>query len=110
MLAGIVLQLISMLAFVLVAGHFYLAARAAVVGRAAYAHSFDTVSGVDSLTTKPVRTLIHTLTLASMAIIVRGVYRTVELAQGWHGYTMRHEAFFDLLDVSGPHVCVEEPH
>lgn len=100
MLAGIIFQLISMIVFSLIALHFYSRARATLLGRPVYANSFDAVAGVDALAAGPVRILVWSLSLASLAIIIRGIYRTVELAQGWHGTTMSHEAYFDLFDVS----------
>lgn len=106
MLAGIVFQLVSMLAFSGIALHFYSRARATLLGRQPFSHDFNALAGVDALAARPVRILVWSLALASLAIIVRGAYRTVELAQGWHGYTMAHEAFFDIFDVSALARCL----
>ncbi|KAH8928865.1 RTA1-domain-containing protein [Atractiella rhizophila] len=39
------------------------------------------------------------LAVGTGAIIIRGIYRTIELGQGWAGYTARHESFilFDAV-------------
>ncbi|ODN78320.1 hypothetical protein L202_03964 [Cryptococcus amylolentus CBS 6039] len=36
--------------------------------------------------------------ICSICIIVRGIYRTVELLQGWDGYLISHEVYQDVLD------------
>lgn len=36
--------------------------------------------------------------ICSIMIIVRGIYRSVELVQGWDGYFITHEAYQDTLD------------
>ncbi|ADV22296.1 Hypothetical protein CGB_E0640C [Cryptococcus gattii WM276] len=36
--------------------------------------------------------------ICSLMIIVRGVYRSVELVQGWNGYVISREVFQDCLD------------
>lgn len=35
---------------------------------------------------------------ASVMIYIRGIYRSVELAQGWTGHLMTHEVYFIWLD------------
>ena len=52
------------------------------------------------LASRLIRVLVWFVALASLAIIIRGVYCTVELAQGWHGCTITHEVFTLVLDVS----------
>lgn len=79
MLAGIVLQLVAMVVFML----FFLA-------------TVFKAKGVPM--TKAVRQLLWATLFASTAIVVRNVYRTVELAQGWTGYLMTHEVFFAVFD------------
>ncbi|WWD16463.1 hypothetical protein CI109_100889 [Kwoniella shandongensis] len=36
--------------------------------------------------------------ICSLMIIIRGVYRSVELVQGWNGYLISHEVYQDTLD------------
>ncbi|TNY22111.1 RTA1 like protein-domain-containing protein [Rhodotorula diobovata] len=38
-------------------------------------------------------------------IIVRGIYRTVELAEGWTGYLITHEPYFAVLDSMAMVLC-----
>lgn len=35
---------------------------------------------------------------ATLMIYIRGIYRSVELAQGWSGYVITHEVYFIWLD------------
>jgi len=38
--------------------------------------------------------LLKATALSAACIIVRGIYRTVELSQGWNGYLIQHQYFF----------------
>jgi hypothetical protein len=80
-----------MLIYSAIALHFILRAHRGVVPGS---------SAAALLASKPIRTLVWSLSLADIAIIIRGIYRTVELAQGWTGYTIRTEVFTLVLDVS----------
>ena len=42
--------------------------------------------------------LLTGVAFASLMIFVRGIYRSVELAQGWSGFVITHEPFFTWLD------------
>jgi RTA1 like protein len=44
------------------------------------------------------KVLVHTLFASSICIFARSVYRVVELAQGWNGNLITHEAYFIVLD------------
>lgn len=44
--------------------------------------------------------VIAALFIAFAMIYIRGIYRTVELAQGWTGFLITHEGFFLGLDAS----------
>jgi hypothetical protein len=100
MVAGIVFQLVSMIVYAGVGIHFYLRARAARLNRTTSAAEFHAATGVDALAARPVQVLAWSLALASLAIIIRGIYRTVELAEGWHGFAISREVFTFVLDVS----------
>lgn len=104
MVAGIVFQLVSMLAYAAIGAHFLLRARAALLsrGHSAIAHTgdFHSLRGPEALGVKRVKLFTLSLSLATLAIIVRGIYRTAELAEGWHGTAENHEAFTIVLDVS----------
>lgn len=46
-----------------------------------------------------VRTMsCNCLALATFAMVVRSVYRVIELAQGWEGAVITHEVWFDIFD------------
>ncbi|GAA99715.1 uncharacterized protein L969DRAFT_52471 [Mixia osmundae IAM 14324] len=44
--------------------------------------------------------------LASLLIIIRGIYRTIELAQGWNGYLITRERYFLGLDAAMMVLCM----
>ena len=44
------------------------------------------------------RGLIIAMFISTLTIYIRSVYRTVELLQGWGGYIITHEPYFDCLD------------
>ena len=78
MLIGIGIQLISMTIFCGLWLYFLYAARREGVSRV----------------------LAWTVTFSAACIMVRNVYRAVELGQGFDGYLSYHEAFFSVLDAS----------
>jgi hypothetical protein len=49
---------------------------------------------------KPLRWLAAALVLVVMCMIARGMYRSIELLQGWTGYLNTHEAYVIGLDGS----------
>ncbi|KAL8695248.1 MAG: hypothetical protein Q9218_000286 [Villophora microphyllina] len=49
-------------------------------------------------TTRRLRILAAATTLSTLALIARGVYRSVELIQGWRGYLITTERYFIGLD------------
>lgn len=44
------------------------------------------------------RILLAGVAWATVMIYIRGIYRSVELSQGWSGYVITHEAYFIWLD------------
>jgi hypothetical protein len=56
-------------------------------------HQFDTSAHL-----RRVEFLLAGVAFASLMIYVRGVYRSIELAQGWTGHLITHEPFFTWLD------------
>ena len=76
MLAGIIIQLVSMSCFSLLWIIFLWRAQRERIPR----------------------TLILTTTFSAFCIMVRNFYRAVELAQGWDGYLITHEVYFAVLD------------
>ncbi|TVY81224.1 Sphingoid long-chain base transporter [Lachnellula suecica] len=49
---------------------------------------------------KPLRLLSGAMVLAVMCMIARGVYRSIELLQGWDGYLNNHEVYVIALDAA----------
>ncbi|GAA5851899.1 hypothetical protein JCM9279_001926 [Rhodotorula babjevae] len=45
------------------------------------------------------------LAWATTWIIIRGIYRTIELSQGWTGYLITHEPYFAVLDSAAMVLC-----
>ena len=43
-------------------------------------------------------TLVLATTFSAFCIIVRNFYRAIELSQGWKGYLITHEVYFAILD------------
>ena len=76
MMAGIIIQLVSMSVFCFLWLWFVFRARR---------ESFS-------------RILAVTTTLVAALILIRNFYRAVELSQGWTGYLITHEVYFNTLD------------
>ena len=76
MMAGIIIQLVSMSVFGLLWLIFLWRARAAPISRV----------------------LVVATTFSAFCIIVRNFYRAIELSQGWNGYLITHEVYFAVLD------------
>lgn len=76
MMAGIIIQLVSMSAFGLLWLIFLWRARAVPISRV----------------------LLVVTTFSAFSIIVRNFYRAIELSQGWKGYLITHEVYFAVLD------------
>ena len=79
MMAGIIIQLISMCVFAILFLWVTWKAR-----------------GVPK--TNKMHLLLATTTFSAACIIIRNFYRAIELSQGWEGYLITHEPYFDVLD------------
>ncbi|KAL8684027.1 MAG: hypothetical protein Q9186_000057 [Xanthomendoza sp. 1 TL-2023] len=49
-------------------------------------------------TTRRMRILVGATSISTLALIVRGIYRSIELLQGWRGYLITTESYFIGLD------------
>lgn len=78
MLAGIIIQLVSMTSFAGLWVSFLWRARALPISK----------------------TLILATTFSASCVIIRNYYRAVELGQGWDGYLIKHEVYFAVLDAA----------
>lgn len=52
------------------------------------------------LVTGGMRKVFGAILVSFLMIYIRSVYRTIELAQGWHGYLIEHEGYFIGLDAA----------
>ncbi|KAL8894494.1 MAG: hypothetical protein Q9192_004275 [Flavoplaca navasiana] len=77
MTAGIIVQLVSMTVFAFLWVLFLWRARAKV---------------------RAERALVLATSLSSLLIVVRNLYRVLELSQGWEGELITHEVYFAVLD------------
>lgn len=50
--------------------------------------------------TRGMRMVFGAVLVSFAMIYVRSVYRTIELAQGWHGYLITHQGYFIGLDAT----------
>lgn len=50
--------------------------------------------------TRGMRRVLVALLVSFVMVYVRSVYRTIELAQGWRGFLITHEAYFIALDAA----------
>ncbi|KAI9733667.1 MAG: hypothetical protein M1834_003269 [Cirrosporium novae-zelandiae] len=91
MVAGIVFQLASVLVFTWL---FFL-----VVFRAFKLK-------VPALKERKVQLLLGATIWAIVMIVIRSIYRTIELLQGWRGYLIEHEGYFIALDGTMMASCV----
>lgn len=85
MIAGIVFQLASITVFVFFAVDFF--------RRVQRFHLLNSVQG-------SIMPLLIAMALSIAFIYARSIYRTIELAQGWTGFLITHEAYFIALDGS----------
>lgn len=91
MVGGIAFQLLTMTLFGgLVADFLW---RVGLLGKNRGGELRDQVTGA-------LRRLLAALLVSFAMIYVRSVYRTIELAQGWRGYLITHEAYFIALDAA----------
>ena len=76
MMAGIIIQLVSMSIFVGLYFYFIWAARALPYSL----------------------TIVAATSFVAALILIRNFYRAVELSQGWTGFLITHEVYFTVLD------------
>lgn len=90
MVGGIVFQLVSMLIFFVIIIDFYFRAKK---------------MGSLNNSTKGEYYVAIALLIASLCIITRGFYRSIELGEGWNGYLITHEVYFLVLDATMMLIC-----
>ncbi|KAF9041080.1 RTA1-domain-containing protein [Hymenopellis radicata] len=104
MLGGIVFQLVVMTLFLLLAGEFFYRffTDSPIAGR-----DFARVDSVGSHVTltnsgyrlsSKMRLMLVALFFNTACLYIRAVYRTIELAGGWHGAIIETEIWFNIFD------------
>ncbi|PCH41942.1 RTA1-domain-containing protein [Wolfiporia cocos MD-104 SS10] len=92
MLAGIVFQMASITVYMTLAAEF--------IFRFLYdrplRHAESTMTGYNF--DRKVKLMLLGLTFSSICIYVRSVYRTIELADGWTGYIIHTQRYFNWMD------------
>ncbi|CAN8105424.1 unnamed protein product [Discula destructiva] len=58
------------------------------------------------MVTKGMKLVLVALIASFLVIYIRSIYRTIELAQGWHGHLISHEGYFIGLDATTMVVAV----
>lgn len=90
MVGGIALQLMSMLVFAALAIDFFWSAR----------HVLGAMGSAK--VNRGVHRLMVGISIGTILILIRCVYRVIELPQGWSGYLITHEPYF--MSVSSTHL------
>ncbi|OCH96123.1 RTA1-domain-containing protein [Obba rivulosa] len=91
MLAGIVLQMVSLSIFTVCAAEF--------LHRFARDRPFRRAEGVPQrYMDSRLRLLSYGLTASTVLLFVRAIYRTVELADGWNGRIIQTQVYFTVFD------------
>lgn len=56
--------------------------------------------------TKKFKIFVAAIIISDAAIILRAIYRVIELAQGWRGYLIVTEAWFYVFDTALMIICI----
>ncbi|KAG8732328.1 hypothetical protein FRC12_019332 [Ceratobasidium sp. 428] len=100
MLAGIIIQLVAVVLFTLLGVEFvtrYSRNRPARKVPVSVEQEFQKFSGWDAVSRGVVWMLVG-LTIATVFIVIRSVYRTIELTDGWNGTIISTEKWFNWFD------------
>ncbi|KAI0710518.1 RTA1-domain-containing protein [Earliella scabrosa] len=94
MLGGIVFQLVAVCIYLCLAVEFLLRYhRDRPVRRVSYATK-------SSVLTRGIKLMILALALDGLFILIRSIYRTIELIDGWTGPIISNEVYFNVLDAA----------
>lgn len=97
MMAGIIIQLVSMSVFCFLWLWTIFRARVHLRSNHATGAAAGAVSENNLVGTRLI-ILVTATCFSATCIVVRNFYRAVELSQGWTGYLITHEIYFCLLD------------
>jgi hypothetical protein len=56
--------------------------------------------------TRKFKVFVGAIIISDISLIIRGIYRVVELAQGWNGYLIRNEPWFYGFDTALMIICM----
>ncbi|KAI9457817.1 RTA1-like protein [Lactarius psammicola] len=90
-LGGIVLQLVALLFFTFIAGEFLLRF---TYDRPIRAHLSNTRGAVD----RNIRLMIFGVSTMTILLLIRSIYRTIELSDGWTGSIISTQWLFNAFD------------
>jgi len=97
MLAGIVIQMIAITVYTMCATEFFLRfLKDKPVRGDATSHKFEEGSTVR--VDIRMKIMVIALTFTTTCLFIRAVYRTIELANGWHGRIISTQVYFNVLD------------
>ena len=95
--AGIVIQLVGNLVFSAVALTLYFRTR-----KNSHAQGIPTPFPK----TRGFKLFVVAIIVSDLAIVIRGIYRVIELAQGWNGYLITTEPWFYGFDTALMIICM----
>ncbi|GHJ90097.1 hypothetical protein NliqN6_6499 [Naganishia liquefaciens] len=98
MVAGIVFQLAAIVVFVALGGDFILRLLSDRPYHRRIAEKPVEVEPEQAADRKRWMVMLAAVFFSALMIVMRGVYRTIELLQGWDGYLITHEVYFNVLD------------
>ncbi|KAJ6597470.1 RTA1-domain-containing protein [Mycena vulgaris] len=90
MLGGIVFQLVTLVAYILLSADF--------LWRYTTYRAVRNISGPRGTMDKRLKIMIYALVFSTTVLFIRSVYRTIELSTGWTGRIIHTEVYFNVLD------------
>jgi len=99
MLGGIIFQLVSLIIYVVCAAEFFLRfLKDRPIRGNGPGHTSKGQPRRRRLMGTGIKIMIEGLTFSTICLLIRAVYRTIELADGWDGRIISTEVYFNVLD------------
>ncbi|KAJ8522260.1 hypothetical protein ONZ45_g1130 [Pleurotus djamor] len=95
---GIVFQLCAIILYILCGGEFYLRYLYKKPCRSDPQPVTGSTVSTRGVLTRRLRILTGALIFSTVCLVIRAVYRTIELLEGWGGHTMITEWYFNVFD------------
>jgi hypothetical protein len=98
MLAGIVFQLVVIIAYSLCGIEFFLrySKHSPIASRSDKESNSDSI--VRGICTEKIKHMAYALAFMTTCLFIRAIYRTIELVDGWTGRIISTELYFNVLD------------